>query len=144
MREIKFRAWNNISKTMLLWEELRADKELLMSFFGNEAYMTHSPTYFWERMQYTGLKDKNGKEIYEGDIVKHEDWKPPQNDSFSNDWLLWVIEWTDQTYSENPQWHPTNGGNGCYNEYYGDWEPNCFEVIGNIHENSDLLNETNP
>ena len=52
MREIKFRAW-----------DMRVKK---MYFGGMDKFLENYPL-----MQYTGLKDKNGVEIYEGDIIKH-------------------------------------------------------------------------
>ena len=52
-REIKFRAWNKAGKIMLNWDTIK--------------YQLNNQHF--ELMQFTGLHDKNGKEIYEGDIV---------------------------------------------------------------------------
>ena len=62
MREIKFRAWDETEKYMYNWENLI--NQNLKNIF------TITEQCGYVLMQYTGLLDKNGKEIYEGDIVK--------------------------------------------------------------------------
>lgn len=102
MREIKFRAWDNEDKDMLLTPDIYLCQETAEA---RERYTL---------MQYTGLKDKNSKEIYEGDIVRLFNYSQLQ-----------VVEWTP--YPE--VW-------SCFN-YYS--EPSYYEVIGNIYEHPDLL-----
>ena len=66
-REIKFRAWDEVSEKMLNWNDF-LDTNMKNTFIAPESTGLIL-------MQYTGLHDKNGKEIYEGDIVQQFDIK---------------------------------------------------------------------
>ena len=74
-------------------------------------------------MQYTGLKDKNGFDIFDGDILKWSSFKPGYENGFNNVEVIWHLgSWKLK-------------GNECWNlEIYTN-----IEKIGNIHENPELL-----
>lgn len=123
MRDIKFRAWHKYQKTMLY--------DLYLDFQGNIGIWNYEETEikFIDRsdclilMQYTGLKDKNGVEIYEGDLVAVAD--------YANWEGLYKIIWDEKNLMY------------MLKDAFGDREKLCeFEeylVKGNIYENPELL-----
>lgn len=124
MRQIKFRAWGNNTQQMLEWNEICRSKELLFSIFNNEYFPVNPPKYLWNVMQFTGLLDKTGKEVYEGDIIR---FTQHLFNVSSNKWpkKTKVVKWLDWEGKWNLR--ETNAG-----------ESN-FEVIGNIYETPNLM-----
>jgi len=111
MRQIKFRAWDG--KNM----SLNPNSAYMESFFLNDAIET--AFIGTELMQFTGLHDKNGKEIYEGDIVKHNDQKRKNPYVVEMNWRM-------------------DGHSSLYGYSFPNCDKNEMEVIGNIYENPDL------
>lgn len=118
-RKIKFRIWNDYDKKMIHWNELLEN---------NLANIFTIPSYDKWLMQYTGLHDKNGKEIYEGDIVYC------QTKFGKAKAIIKFIDGKFVAYWDSILTHPQNGHCiACY-------EINKrFEVIGNIYDNPELL-----
>lgn len=129
MREIKFRAWNKRDGE---WADINqltdwGSCEITACVgMGNKIYpyqtMRIESDAIYELMQYTGLKDKNGKEIYEGDVVSIKPnfhiAEPHVVVNWDKDELAWSF--------------------GCHT-FVIDGALDEIEVIGNIYENEDLI-----
>lgn len=122
-REIKFRAWNKIDKIMGDLLALRDDTGMILM------QKPHSTVYRLdpkdcEVMQYTGLKDKNGKEIYEGDITRDKNGS------------IGVVQYnSERAYFEEVYL----SGNRNFLPEESIMEALDLQVIGNIYENPELL-----
>ena len=118
-REIKFRVWDK-NDTM----------EMVGSFSWNKLPGFNNPENFVV-LQYTGLKDKNGKEIYEGDIVSFIGYKEH-----------YEIKYCISAYDNILAFHPIDKYGEHIEHCYGGWDSTECEVTGNIYENPELLNNT--
>ena len=128
MREIKFRAWDKENKIMII-----DDCSILVDSSDGAILNSRKDDYETELvlMQYTGLKDKNGKEIYEGDIGLHNTWRVE-------------VRWNGKMCYYYVEFSKTQFGNNYRTrlyECYSTIKPYKidFEVIGNIYENPELI-----
>lgn len=138
-RQIKFRAWDKDEKRMLEVYRIGFDGPIdgaQVYCYLDDRGAKGSKECFYDGdgltlEQFTGLKDKNGKEIYEGDILA---WH--SNIYRKHDWVGLVlyrgagfaVQESDKSYS-SPEWLDCV----CRKD------ANIIEVIGNIHENQELL-----
>lgn len=117
MREIKFRVWHKPNNEMFEWEKVKINP---FSIVEDDQLVV---------MQYTGLKDRNGREIYEGDILLDD--QQAKGIVFFEDGSFRLT--SSKTGIRNYDEYDT------LNQYLVDY--NELEVIGNIYKNHDLLNE---
>lgn len=145
-RKIKFRVWDKEQKRILSHELIdEYDKDGLVLW--GDILSGKDKTV--ELMQYTGLKDKSGREIYEGDIYKRKLDKAARfRDSGSENWCdYWLIHWIEKSscftttciadYDSNTGKMIKKRSNvNPYSKRFDEMD----EYIGNIYENPELLN----
>lgn len=121
----KFRAWDKETQTMLDVPLIDFKKSVLVGEhweFGETNFINFDDIHL---MQSTGLKDKNGKEIFEKDILDYNGRKVIVK--WHGSYASFIYEFVDELQNRTTEWQP------LYLSYYH------FEVIGNIYENSKLL-----
>jgi len=131
MREIKFRIWDKSQKKFLDYPCYFNSKDF-NEFTAFDRYFKCDEDGCIVQ-QFTGVKDKNGKEIYEGDIVFFDDHEIASKPYIGRAEVFWC---DDLTLCNSPQWALWAIGekSGYYGYLIGE-----IEVIGNIFENPDLL-----
>jgi len=131
MRELKFRVWDNLKKEWIsnkhIWR-MRTDEHGVGEILPNTFYWKQHPdglTY----QQYTGLKDQNGVEIYEGDIIHYKF----NGDSYPKEEVDRILTCS---YDEDEGMYSFDDSDHSY--YWAEIKRHC-NIIGNIMENPELL-----
>lgn len=134
MRNLKFRAWDIAEKRYMVDEAIFINAEGESFYYTDEAMVLNG----WTIEQSTGLKDKNGVEIFEGDVVSYDsntvNWEGEQGVAevrAIHDTCNLAFWWLRQE-TENPTLFSEINYFGCAKE---------LEVLGSIHANPDLLQE---
>lgn len=126
MREIKFRAWDYDTNTMI-YPDSKLENIFCFDSVGLSVYQGNgSELSSFELMQYVGLKDKNRKGIYEGDII------------------VWNNKYKSIVSYKNGSFVKSYRNGNIYLLYDSNIEDEIlidYEVIGNTYENPDLLED---
>ena len=126
MREIKFRQPNFLNGKFHSWHYWGyVDEDSCGSYFvgpGAGLVDVVGKTSHGESQQYTGLKDKNGVEICEGDIVENSDWVPAAH---AHNYRNEVVRWDND--------------DACFMGWNYNIDGMTCEIIGNIYENPELM-----
>ena len=139
MKGIKLRAWDKINKKMYLPQESSQDVVIQLSgvvgLFNKDIKMYSVVNFIIER--YTGLKDKNYKEICEGDVVCFSSFMDEKKG-------LYVVVCKSGSFGVEPVFpnlvHPDDVE---YKPFYkdGECDSDSYIVMGNTHENTELMEE---
>jgi len=122
----KFRVWDKTDKEMYLVDEINFNRGEFESIGDGITFLRGADEV--ELMQSTGLHDKNGKEIFEKDILDYNGRRVVVK--WHGSYAGFIYEFVDELQNRTTEWQP------LYLSYYK------FEVIGNIYENPELLEVT--
>ena len=125
----KFRAWDGAKKEM--FKDTFAITESGQVVVVEQEFVTSPPDYVFVDhlviMQSTGIKDKNGKEIFEGDIVDYKGRKAIIK--WHGSYASFIYRFVDEMQERVSEWDP------LFLAYHH------FEIIGNIYENKEFLED---
>lgn len=123
----RYRAWDKEFKEMVQVDALVFDERIIKATYKN-GNIVKEDLKNYVLMQSTGLKDKNGKEIFEGDILCDEGIEQ------ENEFVYVTVSYKDGMWVCNQITSDSCGYSGALNEFSDD-----YSVIGNIYENTGLL-----
>ena len=115
----KFRAWNSETKEIEVFNTYEEISELFLALSADDG--------FYSIMQSTGLRDKNNKDIFEGDVVDYKGRKALVR--WHGSYASFIFRFVDELQKRNAEWKP------LYLAYMK------FEIVGNIYENPELLED---
>lgn len=125
----KFRAWDGAKKEM--FKDTFAITESGQVVVVEQEFVTSPPDYVFVDhlviMQSTGIKDKNGKEIFEGDIVDYKGRKAIIK--WHGSYASFIYRFVDEMQERVSEWEP------LFLAYHH------FEIIGNVYENKEFLED---
>ncbi|WP_234520961.1 YopX family protein [Lactiplantibacillus plantarum] len=133
---IKFRAWDDLLNKMLVVYRISFDGPVdgvQVHCYLDDRGAEGSTEYAYDGdglilEQFTGLKDVNGKDIYEGDIVHGYDQEPDRDDGYIGSSVTDVVNFKYGAFWIGDSWYKVMV-----------MTPPIIEVIGNVHENAELL-----
>ena len=128
MKEIKFRAYNRKDKRFYYFDLETVTKTYYPGYYhpitGEKDCELDDPILYSEKQLYTGHKDMNNVEIYDGDIVKAE--------IYTDDEVILEVKWENCAFVIDYE-------DSEVDMYVIGYFPGSLEVIGNIHQNEELL-----
>jgi uncharacterized phage protein (TIGR01671 family) len=161
MREIKFRAWDRAEKRMVTdmnsegliliptspgWGVAQSNEVKGVNEWDDYLFSWTDADIIdgrWEPLQFTGLWDKNGKEIYEGDIiirpVEPTDWNKKQFHINKLSMEKSLIVWDEENAGFEERFRPGNSMHPFFEIVRLVDVENKIEIIGNIYENTELI-----